>query len=261
MALGSDGDSYKAQIDPAAPCDLATGRKRESGKCQIGFRPSGASGSWAPGRGHSPFLAHGRRPPNAKAASPSRPPRLSAGALGTAVRRGVVRLTRTRRGAAKSAQFPARGSARCLMCPLLSGKKLRPKLCTPSIRGSSHARPRFAGTPATARCKLPVAPSAQPSGAAWRGARREPFAICRFRVPAWMPWNYRDTLARLATPPPRNMMKSCLAGKDRLQLGGSVPQIWPENGLLRSQNLIGFWPGTESGGKCFVPGSMPEAHF
>jgi hypothetical protein len=128
------GHSYKAQIDPAAPCDLATGRKRESGKCQIGFRPIGASGSWAPGRGHSPFLAHGRRPPNAKAASPSRPPRLSAGALGTAVRRGVVRLTRTRRGAAKSAQFPARGSARCLMCPLLSGKKLRPKLCTPSIR-------------------------------------------------------------------------------------------------------------------------------
>jgi hypothetical protein len=36
---------------------------------------------------------------------------------------------------------------------------------------------------------------------------------------AWMPWNYRDSLARLATAAAAQYHESCLAGSDRRRPG------------------------------------------
>jgi hypothetical protein len=48
----------------------------------------------------------------------------------------------------------------------------------------------------------------------------------------WMPRNYRDTLARLATLFAASYDESCLAEKDRRRPAGSIARKWSGNGLF-----------------------------
>ena len=73
----------------------------------------------------------------------------------------------------------------------------------------------------------------------------------------WMPWNYRETLARHAVA--RNMMNACLAEKDRLRpwLGDTLK--WPPNGPLERQNPTTFLARHGSRRKCSGPACMPAS--
>jgi hypothetical protein len=62
----------------------------------------------------------------------------------------------------------------------------------------------------------------------------------------WMPWNYRETLARLTTPRPRNRMNSNLAEKDSLWPLSIITRKRSQNGLLKTPARKGLWPSTQT---------------
>src|SRR4029077_11480084 len=75
----------------------------------------------------------------------------------------------------------------------------------------------------------------------------------------WMPWNYRETLRRLATHTAAKYDESCMAEKDRLPPGGGVTRKWPENGPFRNQSLTTFLARHGADRKCSGSGCMPES--
>jgi len=67
----------------------------------------------------------------------------------------------------------------------------------------------------------------------------------------WMPWNYPDTLARLATPAAAKYDKSYLAEKDHLWPGWADLTECRKTGPFRKQSLTTFSASDINTPRCF----------
>jgi hypothetical protein len=79
------------------------------------------------------------------------------------------------------------------------------------------------------------------------------------RPSEWMPWDYRETLARLATPAAAQCDESCLAEKDRLRpCLGDIPK-WRPNRPFHMQNPTTILEARKRP-KMFPAGLYPSWH-